>query len=51
MLNPLYERTMLQRRASVRKKLLVYGAPAIEDTEIEEVVAVMQSGWLGTGPR
>ena len=33
------------------KELLVYGSPAIENAEIEEVVAVMQSGWLGTGPR
>ena len=35
----------------MRKELLVYGSPAIESAEIEEVVAVMQSGWLGTGPR
>ena len=35
----------------MRKELLVYGSPAIENAEIEEVVAVMQSGWLGTGPR
>jgi dTDP-4-amino-4,6-dideoxygalactose transaminase len=35
----------------MRKKLLVYGAPAIENAEIEEVIAVMQSGWLGTGPK
>jgi len=35
----------------MRKELLVYGSPAIEKAEIEEVIAVMQSGWLGTGPR
>ena len=35
----------------MRKELLVYGSPAIENAEIEEVVTVMQSGWLGTGPR
>jgi dTDP-4-amino-4,6-dideoxygalactose transaminase len=35
----------------MRKEFLVYGSPAIESAEIEEVVAVMQSGWLGTGPR
>lgn len=35
----------------MRKELLVYGSPAIENAEIEEVVAVMESGWLGTGPR
>lgn len=30
---------------------LVFGAPAIEQDEIDEVVATMRSGWLGTGPR
>jgi dTDP-4-amino-4,6-dideoxygalactose transaminase len=33
------------------ENFLVFGAPAIEDAEIEEVVATMRSGWLGTGPR
>ena len=32
-------------------RFLVFGAPAIEDSEIEEVVASMRSGWLGTGPK
>ncbi len=35
----------------MRKELLVYGSPAIENAEIEEVIAVMESGWLGTGPK
>ena len=35
----------------MRKELLVYGSLAIENAEIEEVVAVMQRGWLGSGPR
>ena len=35
----------------MRKDLLVFGAPIIGDDEINEVVAVMQSGWLGTGPK
>ncbi len=37
----------------VRSKdnFLVFGAPAIEDAEIDEVVASMKSGWLGTGPK
>ena len=35
----------------MRNEFLVYGSPAIENPEIEEVVAVMQSGWLGTGPK
>lgn len=30
---------------------LVYGSPLIEQAEIDEVVACMESGWLGTGPR
>lgn len=32
-------------------RFLVFGAPVIEDAEIEEVVASMRSGWLGTGPK
>lgn len=34
-----------------RKEFLVFGQPLIEEAEIEEVVATMRSGWLGTGPR
>jgi dTDP-4-amino-4,6-dideoxygalactose transaminase len=34
-----------------REDFLVFGAPAIEEAEIEEVMATMRSGWLGTGPR
>jgi dTDP-4-amino-4,6-dideoxygalactose transaminase len=30
---------------------LVFGAPQIGEAEIDEVVACMRSGWLGTGPR
>ena len=30
---------------------LVFGAPQIAEAEIEEVQAVLRSGWLGTGPR
>ncbi|MBW4643037.1 MAG: DegT/DnrJ/EryC1/StrS family aminotransferase [Goleter apudmare HA4340-LM2] len=38
---------------SIRSKnqFLVFGSPAIEDTEIQEVVASMKTGWLGTGPK
>jgi dTDP-4-amino-4,6-dideoxygalactose transaminase len=32
-------------------KFLVFGAPAIEKDEINEVVACLESRWLGTGPR
>ncbi len=30
---------------------LVYGRPDLRDAEIEEVVATLKSGWIGTGPR
>lgn len=30
---------------------LVFGAPSIGQAEIDEVVACLESGWLGTGPR
>lgn len=35
----------------VRDSFLVFGSPAIEESEIREVAACMRSGWLGTGPR
>jgi dTDP-4-amino-4,6-dideoxygalactose transaminase len=34
-----------------RENLLVFGAPAIEEPEIQEVVDCLRSGWLGTGPK
>ena len=30
---------------------IVFGAPLIEEAEIEEVISTMRSGWLGTGPK
>lgn len=33
------------------KPFLVFGSPLIEEAEIDEVVATMRSGWLGTGPK
>ena len=33
------------------ENFLVFGSPAIEDDEIQEVVASLKSGWLGTGPK
>lgn len=33
------------------RSFLVFGAPDIQHAEIDEVVATMESGWLGTGPR
>lgn len=35
----------------VRSTFLVFGAPAIEEDEIEEVIDSLRSGWLGTGPK
>jgi dTDP-4-amino-4,6-dideoxygalactose transaminase len=32
-------------------KFIVFGAPDIHRAEIDEVVASMESGWLGTGPK
>lgn len=34
-----------------RDDFLVFGSPAIEDDEIQEVIHTMKSGWLGTGPK
>jgi dTDP-4-amino-4,6-dideoxygalactose transaminase len=34
-----------------RKEFLVFGAPDIGEREIDEVVATLRSGWIGTGPR
>jgi dTDP-4-amino-4,6-dideoxygalactose transaminase len=36
---------------STQSPFLVFGAPQIGDAEIDEVVACLRSGWLGTGPR
>ncbi len=35
----------------MRKNFLVFGSPLIEQSEIDEVVASLKSGWLGTGPK
>ena len=35
----------------MRNSFLVFGAPHIDQAEIDGVVAVMKSGWLGTGPK
>jgi dTDP-4-amino-4,6-dideoxygalactose transaminase len=34
-----------------RENFLVFAAPLIEDCEIQEVIATLKSGWLGTGPK
>lgn len=38
-------------RFARRDDFLIFGAPYIGDEEIEEVIATLRSGWLGTGPR
>ncbi|SDT59607.1 DegT/DnrJ/EryC1/StrS family aminotransferase [Bradyrhizobium canariense] len=35
----------------MRDKLLIFGSPKIEQDEIDGVRSVMESGWLGTGPK
>lgn len=35
----------------MRKEFLVFGRPRIEQSEIDEVVSSLKSGWLGTGPK
>ncbi|MFZ1640574.1 MAG: DegT/DnrJ/EryC1/StrS family aminotransferase [Candidatus Contendobacter sp.] len=35
----------------MRDRFLVFGAPQIEQAEIDEVVDSLVSGWLGTGPK
>jgi dTDP-4-amino-4,6-dideoxygalactose transaminase len=42
---------LADRRILPRESFLVFGAPAIEEPEIDEVVASLESGWLGTGPK
>jgi dTDP-4-amino-4,6-dideoxygalactose transaminase len=34
-----------------KENFLVFGSPLIEKAEIDEVVACLNSGWIGTGPR
>lgn len=48
-----YGKRMSSNDRSVRsgKPFLTFGAPQIEDAEIDEVVKTMRSGWLGTGPK
>jgi dTDP-4-amino-4,6-dideoxygalactose transaminase len=36
---------------TTRDTYLVFGAPQIEEAEINEVVDSMRTGWLGTGPK
>ncbi|MBI2303823.1 MAG: DegT/DnrJ/EryC1/StrS family aminotransferase [Chloroflexi bacterium] len=42
---------MTSSDSPVRDSFLVFGSPAIEEAEIQEVVATLRSGWLSTGPK
>ena len=35
----------------VREDYLIFGSPLILEEDIDEVVATLRSGWIGTGPR
>lgn len=35
----------------MRENFLIFGSPKIEQPEIDEVLACLESGWLGTGPK
>jgi len=37
--------------ATEEQPFIVFGAPDLREAEIEEVVATLRSGWIGTGPR
>jgi len=40
-----------QSTITMRDAFLVFGSPLIGEEEIQEVVATLRSGWIGTGPR
>jgi dTDP-4-amino-4,6-dideoxygalactose transaminase len=39
------------KKNMIRDTFLIFGSPLIEEDEINEVVAILRSGWLGTGPK
>lgn len=41
----------MQKSEMAPTNFIVFGAPRIEESEIEEVVRCLESGWIGTGPR
>lgn len=42
---------MASNKTGSSSDFIVFGAPDIQQAEIDEVVASMESGWLGTGPK
>lgn len=47
------KRPIKEKEGKVRSKenFLVFGSPFIQEDEINEVVASLRSGWIGTGPK
>jgi dTDP-4-amino-4,6-dideoxygalactose transaminase len=41
----------ISKTEPVRENFLVFGAPDIQEPEIQEVLETLRSGWLGMGPR
>ncbi len=39
------------RPIRTRERFLVFGAPCIEQVEIDELIQSLRSGWIGTGPK
>ena len=42
---------MLEKPIRPDNRFLIFGSPAIEEAEIDEVLDSLKSGWLGTGPK
>ncbi len=42
---------VLSRMASTATSFVPFSPPSVGTDEIEEVVAVLESGWMTTGPR
>jgi dTDP-4-amino-4,6-dideoxygalactose transaminase len=51
MMEFLAEPKVRQKKARTKEQFLVFGSPLIEEAEIQEVVASMTTGWLGTGAK
>jgi dTDP-4-amino-4,6-dideoxygalactose transaminase len=44
-------RLIIEELSPVRDEMLIFGLPTLNETEIDEVVESLRSGWLGTGPK
>jgi dTDP-4-amino-4,6-dideoxygalactose transaminase len=42
---------MIGTEVRSKERFLVFGAPALGEAEIEEVLGSLRTGWLGTGPK